>query len=59
VLRFVPGHEPPSGAGQSAVRWLLSVGHTSGTDLAHGVLAGCRAARALAAIAPHAGKVTA
>ncbi|MGW2307082.1 oxamate carbamoyltransferase subunit AllH family protein [Actinomadura luteofluorescens] len=40
VLRGVAGHEPP----QAAVRRLLAVGHTSGTDLAHGVLAGCRAA---------------
>ncbi|MFE9101505.1 DUF2877 domain-containing protein [Actinomadura geliboluensis] len=49
VLRFVAGHEPPGGAGQGAVRRLLSIGHTSGTDLAHGVLAGCRAALALTA----------
>lgn len=40
VLRGVAGHEPP----QAAVRRLLAVGHTSGADLAHGVLAGCRAA---------------
>ncbi|NDU73510.1 DUF2877 domain-containing protein [Actinomadura sp. DSM 109109] len=40
VLRGVAGHEPPG----TAVRRLLAVGHTSGTDLAHGVLAGCRAA---------------
>ncbi|MER7546002.1 DUF2877 domain-containing protein [Actinomadura sp.] len=60
VLRFVGGHEPPGGAGQSAVRRLLSVGHTSGADLAHGVLAGCRAALALsAATARSAAKVTA
>ncbi|WP_246178810.1 DUF2877 domain-containing protein [Actinomadura decatromicini] len=43
VLRCVAGHEPPG----AAVRRLLAVGHTSGTDLAHGVLAGCRAALAL------------
>lgn len=43
VLRCVAGHEPPA----AAVRRLLAVGHTSGTDLAHGVLAGCRAALAL------------
>lgn len=49
VLRFVAGHEPPGRTGQGAVRRLLSVGHTSGTDLAHGVLAGCRAALALTA----------
>ncbi|GAA1813900.1 DUF2877 domain-containing protein [Actinomadura chokoriensis] len=49
VLRFVAGHEPPGRTGQGAVRRLLSVGHTSGADLAHGVLAGCRAALALTA----------
>ncbi|MEU8796566.1 DUF2877 domain-containing protein [Spirillospora sp. NPDC048819] len=43
VLRCVAGHEPPT----AAVRRLLAVGHTSGTDLAHGVLAGCRATLAL------------
>ncbi|WP_344281036.1 oxamate carbamoyltransferase subunit AllH family protein, partial [Actinomadura napierensis] len=43
VLRCVAGHEPPS----AAVRRLLAIGHTSGTDLAWGVLAGCRAALAL------------
>ncbi|WP_240810050.1 DUF2877 domain-containing protein [Actinomadura sp. WMMA1423] len=47
VLRCVAGHEPP----QAAVRRLLAVGHTSGADLAHGVLAGCRAVLALAASA--------
>ena len=47
VLRCVAGHEPP----QAAVRRLLAVGHTSGADLAHGVLAGCRAALALSASA--------
>ncbi|WP_433231472.1 oxamate carbamoyltransferase subunit AllH family protein [Actinomadura formosensis] len=51
VLRRVAGCEPPGGAGRGAVRRLLSVGHTSGTDLAHGVLAGCRAALALTATA--------
>ncbi|WP_064743906.1 DUF2877 domain-containing protein [Actinomadura oligospora] len=45
VLRGVAGHEPPG----PAVRRLLTVGHTSGADLAWGVLAGCRAALALAA----------
>ncbi|WUH96406.1 DUF2877 domain-containing protein [Spirillospora sp. NBC_00431] len=51
VLRCVAGHEPPDAptTGQ-AVRRLLAVGHTSGTDLAHGVLAGCRAALALTAV---------
>ncbi|MEU6754527.1 DUF2877 domain-containing protein, partial [Spirillospora sp. NPDC046719] len=44
VLRCVAGHEPPS----AAVRRLLAIGHTSGTDLAWGVLAGCRATLALA-----------
>ncbi|MWA04399.1 DUF2877 domain-containing protein [Actinomadura sp. LD22] len=43
VLRCVAGHEPPS----AAVRRLLAIGHTSGTDLAWGVLAGCRATLAL------------
>ncbi|MBW8480953.1 oxamate carbamoyltransferase subunit AllH family protein [Actinomadura parmotrematis] len=36
-----------------AVRRLLAVGHTSGADLAHGVLAGCRAALALGARTEH------
>src|SRR5690606_28410956 len=39
VLRGVAGHEPPA----LPVRRLLAVGHTSGADLAQGVLAGCRA----------------
>src|SRR5690606_18033036 len=43
VLRGVAGHEPPA----LPVRRLLAVGHTSGADLAQGVLAGCRAALAL------------
>ncbi|WP_026405795.1 DUF2877 domain-containing protein [Actinomadura rifamycini] len=43
VLRCAAGAEPPG----PAVRRLLAVGHTSGTDLAHGLLAGCRAAVAL------------
>ncbi|WP_433478399.1 DUF2877 domain-containing protein [Spirillospora sp. CA-142024] len=56
VLRCVAGHEPPA----AAVRRLLAVGHTSGTDLAHGVLAGCRAALALtSSAAQHAPRVTA
>ena len=54
VLRCVAGQEPPA----AAVRRLLSVGHTSGTDLAHGVLAGCRAALALTAHTPHAARRT-
>ncbi|TDC88950.1 DUF2877 domain-containing protein [Actinomadura sp. 7K507] len=54
VLRCVAGHEPPA----AAVRRLLSVGHTSGTDLAHGVLAGCRATLALTAHAAHAARRT-
>ncbi|WP_242892026.1 DUF2877 domain-containing protein [Actinomadura litoris] len=45
VLRGVAGHE----AAAPAVRRLLAVGHTSGADLAWGVLAGCRAALALCA----------
>ncbi|GAA4230457.1 hypothetical protein GCM10022254_25310 [Actinomadura meridiana] len=45
VLRCVVGGEAPD----AAVRRLLAVGHTSGTDLAHGVLAGCRAALSLTA----------
>ncbi|MCP2338360.1 DUF2877 domain-containing protein [Actinomadura rupiterrae] len=45
VLRGIAGHEPPG----PAVRRLLTVGHTSGADLAWGVLAGCRAALSLAA----------
>jgi Protein of unknown function (DUF2877) len=44
VLRAVAGKEPPV----PAVRRLLAAGHTSGADLAWGVLAGCRAALALA-----------
>ncbi|GAA2407264.1 hypothetical protein GCM10010191_14460 [Actinomadura vinacea] len=44
VLRAVAGHEPAA----PAVRRLLAAGHTSGADLAAGVLAGCRAALALA-----------
>ncbi|MQY02379.1 oxamate carbamoyltransferase subunit AllH family protein [Actinomadura macrotermitis] len=43
VLRGVAGHEPVV----PAVRRLLAVGHTSGADLAAGVLAGCRAVLAL------------
>ncbi|WP_243718244.1 DUF2877 domain-containing protein [Actinomadura sp. 7K534] len=52
VLRCVAGHEPPD----TAVRRLLAVGHTSGTDLAQGVLAGCRAVLALTAHASRAGR---
>lgn len=40
VLRGIAGQEPL----QPAVRRLLGVGHTSGADLAWGLLAGCRAA---------------
>lgn len=54
VLRGVAGYEAPSGA----VRRLLAVGHTSGADLAWGVLAGCRAALALAR-RPGTGRVSA
>ncbi|WP_230420650.1 oxamate carbamoyltransferase subunit AllH family protein [Actinomadura soli] len=51
VLRCVAGHEPADAtATGQAVRRLLAVGHTSGADLAHGVLAGCRAALALTAV---------
>ncbi|TDD39435.1 DUF2877 domain-containing protein [Actinomadura sp. KC06] len=51
VLRCVAGHEPQDAlvTGQ-AVRRLLAVGHTSGADLAQGILAGCRAALALSAV---------
>ncbi|WP_018657309.1 DUF2877 domain-containing protein [Actinomadura flavalba] len=44
ALRAVAGLEPPG----PAVRRLLSVGHTSGSDLACGVLLGAHAALALA-----------
>ncbi|MBA8953595.1 DUF2877 domain-containing protein [Actinomadura namibiensis] len=44
VLRAAAGREEAS----PAVRRLLAVGHTSGADLAEGVLAGCRAVLALA-----------
>ncbi|MFD0686998.1 DUF2877 domain-containing protein [Actinomadura fibrosa] len=44
VLRGVAGHETLA----PAVRRLLAVGHTSGADLAWGVLAGCHATLALA-----------
>ncbi|GAA0556894.1 DUF2877 domain-containing protein [Actinomadura livida] len=54
VLRCVAGHEPPD----TAVRRLLAVGHTSGTDLAQGVLAGCRAVLTLTAHASRAGRPT-
>lgn len=43
VLRGVAGQEPLP----TAVRRLLATGHTSGADLAWGLLAGCRAAEAL------------
>ncbi|TDD76546.1 DUF2877 domain-containing protein [Actinomadura rubrisoli] len=49
VLSGVAGHEPVA----PAVRRLLAVGHTSGADLAWGVLAGCRAALALTTSTPH------
>ncbi|MFP3967914.1 DUF2877 domain-containing protein, partial [Actinomadura fulvescens] len=49
VLRGVAGQEPPA----PAVRRLLAAGHTSGADLAWGVLAGCRAALRLATAASH------
>ncbi|WP_030144968.1 DUF2877 domain-containing protein [Spirillospora albida] len=54
VLRGVAGSEAPS----AAARRLLAVGRTSGADLAWGVLAGCRAALALAR-RPGAGRVPA
>jgi hypothetical protein len=44
VLRAVAGHESPV----PAAHRLLAAGHTSGADLAWGVLAGCRATLALA-----------
>jgi hypothetical protein len=43
VLRGIAGQEPL----RPAVRRLLSAGHTSGADLAWGLLAGCRAALSL------------
>jgi Protein of unknown function (DUF2877) len=43
VLRGIAGQEPVL----PAVRRLLSTGHTSGADLAWGLLAGCRAALSL------------
>ncbi|WP_067462968.1 DUF2877 domain-containing protein [Actinomadura macra] len=55
VLRAVAGHEQAT----PAVRRLLAVGHTSGADLAWGVLAGCRAALALAVPGRQARRVTA
>ncbi|MFC0039382.1 DUF2877 domain-containing protein [Actinomadura rayongensis] len=53
LLRGVAGREPPV----PALRRLLAVGHTSGADLAQGVVAGARAALALAV--PHARRATA
>lgn len=47
VLRGVAGHEPL----EPAVRRLLAAGHTSGADLAWGLLAGCDAALTLARLA--------
>ncbi len=44
VLRAVAGHEQTA----PAARRLLAAGHTSGADLAFGLLAGCRAVLALA-----------
>lgn len=55
VLRAVAGHEPP----YTAVQRLLALGHTSGADLAWGVLAGCRAALALSATTIEARRITA
>ncbi|MDL4771084.1 MULTISPECIES: DUF2877 domain-containing protein [Thermomonosporaceae] len=55
VLRGVAGHEAPA----AAVRRLLSVGHTSGADLAWGVLAGSRATLALASATEHSHRATA
>jgi hypothetical protein len=44
VLRGIAGQEPL----EPAVRRLTNTGHTSGADLAWGLLAGCRAASSLA-----------
>jgi hypothetical protein len=55
VLRGIAGHSPL----RPAVHRLLSVGHTSGADLAWGLVAGCRATLALAATADEQGKATA
>jgi Protein of unknown function (DUF2877) len=55
VLRAVAGHEPAG----PAVRRLLAAGHTSGADIASGVLAGCRAALSLAVLPGRARKVSA
>ena len=55
ALRAVAGHEQMA----PAVRRLLAVGHTSGADLAFGLLAGCRAALSLALAAREDDRVTA
>ncbi|WP_307797150.1 DUF2877 domain-containing protein [Actinomadura barringtoniae] len=55
VLRAVAGHESPV----PAAHRLLAVGHTSGADLAWGVLAGCRATLALANASARDRRVTA
>ncbi|RAY13237.1 hypothetical protein DPM19_21145 [Actinomadura craniellae] len=55
VLRAVAGHEPM----EPAVRRLLAAGHTSGADLAWGLLAGCRATLALATAAADGRRVSA
>ncbi|MEU5881792.1 DUF2877 domain-containing protein [Spirillospora sp. NPDC047279] len=55
VLRCVAGQEPPG----PAVRRLLSAGHTSGADLAWGLLAGCRATLELASASARERRATA
>ncbi|WP_395105984.1 DUF2877 domain-containing protein [Actinomadura sp. SCN-SB] len=55
VLRAVAGLEPAA----PAVRRLLAAGHTSGADLASGVLAGCRAVLAHTAMAGQGSRVSA
>jgi hypothetical protein len=55
VLRGTAGQTPLG----PSVRRLLGIGHTSGADLAWGLLAGCRATLALAAAAAERHKATA
>ncbi|HXA61451.1 MAG TPA: DUF2877 domain-containing protein [Streptosporangiaceae bacterium] len=55
VLRAIAGQEPMA----PALRRLLSAGHTSGADLAWGVLAGCRATLALSGAAAQSRRATA
>ncbi len=55
VLRAIAGQEPMA----PALRRLLGAGHTSGADLAWGVLAGCRATLALSGAAAQSRRATA